>query len=87
MFLDDDADVQARIVREVFERVLWADTSTVQVSVTDGVVILRGRLHRRSEVTLAARLAAAQDGVVAVDNELTYDTDDTVHDTLVTPGW
>jgi CBS domain-containing protein len=87
IFLRDDISLRDLIMREVFERSLWADTSTIQVTVEGGVVTLRGLLDRRSEVDLAGRLTEAVDGVVAVSNQLTFGFDDARHDSSVRPNW
>lgn len=87
IFLRDDLSLRDLILQEVFERSLLAETSTVQVAVEGGVVTLRGRLDRRSEVDLAGKLTAAVDGVVAVNNQLTFADDDARHDSYVRPNW
>jgi osmotically-inducible protein OsmY len=44
--------------------------------VIDGRVTLRGQLDRHSTVLMAARLVGGVDGVVAVDDEMSYHYDD-----------
>jgi osmotically-inducible protein OsmY len=63
---------------------VWASPLTVDMTVVDGVVRLRGQVRRRSFVAVLARMAEAVDGVVRVDCELGWDVDDTVP-TPVTP--
>jgi CBS domain-containing protein len=87
VFLRDDVALQDLILCDVFERSLLVDIATVQVAVEGGVVTLRGRLDRRSEVDLAGRLTATVDGVVAVSNQLTFAHDDARHDSYVRPNW
>jgi CBS domain-containing protein len=87
VFLRDDVALRDLILRDVFERSLWVDAGTIQVAVEGGVVTLRGRLERRSDVDLAGKLTAAVDGVVAVSNQLTFDWDDARYDSLVQPNW
>jgi len=72
VFLRTDEEIQADVEKEVFQRVLWADPSTVTVSVSRGVVTLTGRLERRSEVEIAGRLTPTVPGVVDVRNRLDY---------------
>ncbi|MDX3077786.1 CBS domain-containing protein [Streptomyces sp. MI02-7b] len=77
MFLRPDADIRAEVVDEVAIRALWLGPDALAVSVQGGVVILEGRLERRSEIPLAEGLTRRIDGVVAVVNRLTYRLDDT----------
>jgi len=70
-----DAEV-ADAVRATLLHDLWLDVSRLDIDVQDGVVRLEGRVERRSERELAARWAAAVDGVVAVDSRLDYEYDD-----------
>ncbi|KAA2261843.1 CBS domain-containing protein [Solihabitans fulvus] len=76
LFLRGDQEIGEVVRHEVFERVLWADMALVVVTVEDGVVTLRGRLERRSEVDLAGRLTEAIPGVVGVVNSLRWELDD-----------
>ena len=48
-----------------------------EVVVGDGRVVLSGRADRRSTAQIAARLARAVDGVVAVVDEMSWGFDDT----------
>jgi hypothetical protein len=61
----------------VLVRVLWLTSHSVDVSVTEGVVTLTGRLERRSETEVAVAMARRTDHVVAVVDELTWRLDDT----------
>jgi CBS domain-containing protein len=70
-----DAEV-ADAVRGTLLHDLWLDISQLSVEVRDGVVALGGQVERWSERELAARWAAAVDGVVAVDNHLEFEYDD-----------
>jgi len=67
------ADVTARVLHDA----LAAPPGTITASVTDGVVILLGRVARRSLVPLALALARTVDGVLDVVEHLTYTDDDT----------
>ncbi|SDM35627.1 CBS domain-containing protein [Allokutzneria albata] len=75
-FLRTDAELAAELEREIFERTLWADMSTVRVLVRDGVVTLAGRVDGRAGAELAVDLAKAMPGVVDVQDELEYDSDE-----------
>ena len=77
VFLRDDQEIR-REVAEFIQPGVWAGPMTVDVTVADGVVRLRGRVRRRSFVAVLARMAEAVDGVVRVDCELGWDVDDTV---------
>jgi CBS domain-containing protein len=70
-----DAEV-AEAVGDVLLRELWIDTAKITIRVEQGIVRLSGEVDRRSDKELAERWAAAIDGVVAVDNRLTYRLDD-----------
>src|SRR5215475_5697910 len=87
VFLRDDPVLAEQVSREISEGAQWAAGGSVHVGAADGVVTLRGRLPRRSDVLLAGRLAAAVDGVVGVRNHLTFDYDDVQHESLVRPNW
>src|SRR5215470_7621997 len=66
VFLREDPMLADQVSREITERVPGADSGPVHVGATDGVVTLRGRLPRHSDVLRAGRLAAGVDGVVGV---------------------
>ncbi|MFI0897879.1 CBS domain-containing protein [Streptomyces sp. NPDC020983] len=76
VFLRPDTDIREEVVQEVVVHTLWLSPSAVEVKVEDGVVTLEGELERRSEVSVAANATARIDGVVAVDNRLTSQWDD-----------
>jgi CBS domain-containing protein len=83
-FLAPDEEILARVRRDVVNRQLWDDPFAVQVSVSDGVVLLTGQVDKRSTVTFAEELIAGVDGVIGVRNELTWRFDDTSHATGAT---
>lgn len=64
------------IENEVLRHIFLTLPAAVTVEVTDGVVVLRRRLDRKSSVDIAEQLVNAVDGVVDVVNELTYESDD-----------
>jgi CBS domain-containing protein len=74
--LRSDKDIRT----DVENRVLWEwfriGPPQVVVTVHDGVVTLTGEVSRRRQRALAGHLAETVDGVVAVVNRLTYQTDD-----------
>jgi CBS domain-containing protein len=69
-------DEIAAAVRDSLLHDLWVDTSRLTVQVRQGVVILEGEVDRWSEKQLVERWVAAADGVVGVENRLTYRFDD-----------
>jgi len=75
-FLRSDSQIRQEIENEVFRHIFLTLPAAVTVEVTDGVVVLRGRLDRKSSVDIAEQLVNAVDGVVDVVNELTYESDD-----------
>lgn len=75
--LRSDEELRHDIKHEVLERTLWLEPYIVDVSVENGVVSLRGRLDRRTLADLTTQLVAAVPGVVAVEDHLTYELDDT----------
>ncbi|MDW5330438.1 CBS domain-containing protein [Plantactinospora sp. KLBMP9567] len=76
--LRPDADIGRDVTNGVLHRILAIRDGTVRVEVRDGVVTLTGTLDRRSTAVSAARLSLAVAGVVAVEDHLTFDADDTV---------
>ncbi|MEU3250541.1 CBS domain-containing protein [Streptomyces sp. NPDC006997] len=76
VFLRPDAEIRQEVRREVLERALWLPPSSIDVSVTEGVVTLSGDLERKSEAEIAVSMTRQVDGVVAVVDKLTYRLDD-----------
>ena len=72
-----DTAIRQDVIDHVLRRVLWIDTSQVQVNVDAGVVTLTGAVGRRTTAAIAARLAARVPGVVAVINQVRDSFDDT----------
>lgn len=77
LFLQSDADICEEVTEDVILGALWVDPTELAVEVTDGVVHLHGEVETRSLAELIGRLARRTDGVVDVDNHLTYARDDT----------
>lgn len=78
VFLREDADIEREIREDVIRRTLWIDPDTVTVSVRDGVVRLEGQLERRSLIPMIEQLVTAVEGVVGVEEHLSFGVDDTV---------
>jgi CBS domain-containing protein len=77
VFVRSDHEIARQIRAEVLDKALWVETSRALVSVTDGVVTLHGRMTRRSDAAIAARMVQRINGVVEVVDELAWDEDDT----------
>lgn len=80
IFLKPDSEIRDEVVHEVIMRSLWQDPTKIQVEVHDGVVTLRGELELKSLIPIARQLTATIDGVVRVEDELSYERDDTTEE-------
>jgi CBS-domain-containing membrane protein len=77
VYLRTDGEIRGEILDEVITNYLGCDPARAGVTVTDGIVTLRGEVEHKSMVPLAARMARSVDGVVDVVNHLAYAVDDT----------
>jgi CBS domain-containing protein len=75
-YLRPDSEIKDDVAISVLRDSMWIDPAGIEILVDDGRVVLRGRVDRRTTATIAERLVQALDGVVAVDNELTWEFDD-----------
>jgi osmotically-inducible protein OsmY len=88
VFLRTDGEICDEIRREVIARTLWLDPSRLGVTVSDGVVTLEGQVENHSLADWMATLAAKVDGVVGVENRLTYQIDDrAIPPSALVPYW
>lgn len=76
-FARPDGDIRTELVDEVIRKILWIDPHRVEVQVSEGEVILDGRLETKSDALLLADMARRLDGVVSVQNRLTWEVDNT----------
>ena len=76
-FLRSDESIRREVAEDLLARALWIDQGAVTVSVQDGVVALAGELETKSLADLVTRLVGSVDGVVGVDNRLSFRLDDT----------
>lgn len=76
VFTRSDAEIQQAVVHGLLVGHLWTDPADVTVTVRRGVVSLRGKLPRLSDVVRFERLLPTVDGVVGVEGTLTYRFDD-----------
>lgn len=77
VFLRQDRSVSTEIVEDVLTRTLGEAPSAVGVTVDNGRVLLTGAVSRRSVVPVLVRMCRTVDGVVSVDERLTWEADDT----------
>jgi CBS domain-containing protein len=75
-YLQPDTELRRTVREEILRETLWLDPEKLQLSVMDGVVIVMGRVDRRSTAEILERLIRQLDGVVGVRCELTWDLDD-----------
>lgn len=76
VFVRDDFDIAREIRDEVLHGVKWMSGEDLTVSADCGVVTLSGRVATRSLAGLAIRLAQRVNGVVSVNDQLTWEEDD-----------
>jgi CBS domain-containing protein len=76
LFLRSDRELQDD-VRTLLVDELWIDPEGWTATVEEGTVYLSGRMDRRTTVRIAESSVRRIDGVVAVENALTYAEDDT----------
>ena len=75
-FVRSDDAIREDVLTGVFLHVLWTDAGQVDVTVTDGIVTLRGTVDQRSTAEIAERLVHRLDGVVDVVYALEHRVDD-----------
>lgn len=76
VFLRPDDEIRREVIAQVLVHTLWLAPQSIEVDVDNGVVTLAGALERRSEVPVALHMTREIDGVVAVQDRLTYRVDD-----------
>jgi osmotically-inducible protein OsmY len=77
-FTRPDDVVEDEIREDVLRRVMGVDLDAIDVTVTSGVVTLRGTMGTRAEAALLEELVRRLDGVLRVDNQLIPPTGDSV---------
>jgi len=75
-FLRPDEELKEIVEREVLQRSIWADPSTVTVQVDDGVVTLFGRVEHAAVLPSLIRRVERVDGVVDVVSHVSAAVDD-----------
>ena len=76
VFDRSDQDIRREIIEDVIVGEFTMAPSRFFLHVTDGVVVLQGRVERRSLLPYLVRAVQGVEGVVRVENRLTYDIDD-----------
>lgn len=76
VFTRSDEAIRHAVVQGLLVGHLWADPSDLEVTVHHGIVSLRGKLPRRSDVMRFERLLPTVDGVVGVEGALGQRFDD-----------
>lgn len=76
-FTRTDEEIGREIREDVVSRSLWLEPDSVTITVEQGAVALAGEVEGRSGACLLGRLVARVPGVVSVQNDVTWRTDDT----------
>lgn len=76
VYLRPGEQIRAEIEAEVLRRVLGADSHWLTVAVHDGVVTISGRVEQRSAVSRLVTAALQAEGVIQVDQHITWTVDD-----------
>jgi CBS domain-containing protein len=76
VFTRPDDAIRRDIMEEVIVGDFMMDPSRFFIHVDDGVVVLQGRVERRSLIPNLVRATRAVEGVVRVEVRLTFDVDD-----------
>lgn len=74
-FARPDVEIVDEIVNHVMKEVLWIDAWRVEVVCEEGNVVLTGHLETRSDADLSVELTRRLDGVVSVQDRLTWEID------------
>lgn len=76
VFTRPDDIIEDEIREDVIRRVLFVDPDSVGVAVNNGVVTFTGQIGTRTEARLLEELVRRLDGVVRVENGLSWRIDD-----------
>ncbi|HET8738344.1 MAG TPA: CBS domain-containing protein [Acidimicrobiia bacterium] len=74
-FARPDSEIISEITEYLMPKVLWIDPRAIRISCVEGNVVLSGRLETRSDVQLLVELTRRLDGVVSVQDHLTWEID------------
>jgi CBS domain-containing protein len=87
VFDRSDADIRREIIQDVILGEFMMAPSRFFLHVRDGVVVLQGRVERRNLLPYLVRAVQGVEGVVRVEDRLTYDLDDQGADRVMTSPW
>ena len=76
VFLRTDEELRDEVVSQLIPTIILDAPEVVGVDVSCNVVTLSGEVDRKSDVEILTRLTRQLDGVVSVDDQLTYRWDD-----------
>jgi osmotically-inducible protein OsmY len=76
VFTRPDEAIRSEIINDVIVGDLMMNPSRFFIDVDDGVVVLQGRVERRSLIPYLVRAVHHVEGVVRVENRLSFDVDD-----------
>jgi CBS domain-containing protein len=76
VFTRPDEAIRSEIINDVIVGDLMMNPSRFFIDVDDGVVVLQGRVERRSVIPYLVRAVHHVEGVVRVENRLSFDVDD-----------
>ncbi|WP_433501406.1 CBS domain-containing protein [Sphaerimonospora sp. CA-214678] len=76
VFAQSDDEIAQEIREEILDDALWADTSGVDVRVSDGVVTLVGTMPRPADARILVRMVERVNGVLDVVDMLTWQEGD-----------
>jgi CBS domain-containing protein len=87
VFTRPDNAIRREIMEEVIVGAFMMDPSRFFIHVDDGVVVLQGRVERRSLIPYLVRAVHGVEGVVRVEDRLTFDVDDHDPGTAIGYPW
>ncbi len=77
VFTRPDDVVEDEIREDIINRVLLLDADSLDVDVSDGIVVLSGCLPTRTDKRLLEEMVRRIDGVVRMESAVTFEVDDT----------
>ena len=80
VFTRPDEVIEDEIREDLIRRVLFVDPDDVDVIVANGVVTFKGEIGTKNEARILGELTRRLDGVMRVDNQLTWRLDDSEDD-------
>jgi CBS domain-containing protein len=75
-YVRSDEELASTIREDVLLRILWLDPAAFSVKVRDGVATISGHVERRSTAEMVTSTVGMVPGIVRVDADVTWSTDD-----------